>query len=58
MQELAVAPQDKVYYTMKDVVLYALQSGDPKAIDAFPLSRLINIFMRICDPMAFSFSCL
>jgi serine/threonine protein kinase/Leucine-rich repeat (LRR) protein len=61
VHELAVDPHDKVYYTMKHVqgrdlkdVLYALENGDRKTIKEFPLPRLINIFMRICDAMAFA----
>jgi serine/threonine protein kinase/Leucine-rich repeat (LRR) protein len=61
VHELAVDDQDKVYYTMKCVqgrdlkdVLYALENGDRETIADFPLPRLLNIFMRICDAIAFA----
>ena len=61
VHELAVDPNDKVYYTMKYVqgrdlkdVLCAMANGHPDTIREFPLPRLINIFMRICDAIAFA----
>jgi serine/threonine protein kinase/Leucine-rich repeat (LRR) protein len=61
VHELAVDPNDKVYYTMKYVqgrdlkdILCALKNGDPQTIVNFPLPRLLNIFMRTCDAIAFA----
>lgn len=52
-----------VYYTMKYVqgdnlgkILDSLAQNDPEYIDKYPLIRLLNIFLRVCDGVAFAHS--
>ncbi|MDF1811146.1 MAG: protein kinase, partial [Verrucomicrobiales bacterium] len=52
-----------LFYSMKLVagqslqkILNDLHSGDSVAIDAYPLERLLSIFRKICDAIAFAHS--
>ncbi|MEA2013457.1 MAG: SUMF1/EgtB/PvdO family nonheme iron enzyme [Verrucomicrobiota bacterium] len=63
VHELGVAKDDKVYYTMKFVngltlreIINRLKNGYPDAIEKYPLSHLLNIFLKICDALALAHS--
>lgn len=63
LHELGVDVAGNVFYTMKMVqgrtlkdVLTSIKDGDRKIIEEYPLSRLLNIFQRICDAIAFAHS--
>ena len=59
--ELGVDANDQVYYTMKHIhgtnlgdVLKGIRHGDAEMQAAYPLPRLLNIFIKACDALAFS----
>ena len=59
--ELGVDTGENVFYTMKFVrgqtlkdILGALSRGDPEAIAAFPLARLLSVFLRVCEAMGYA----
>ena len=61
VHELGVDASDNVYYTMKYVkgvtfkdILNGLSEGDRGTIRDYPLNRLLNIFLKTCEAMAFS----
>ena len=61
--ELGVDASDSVFYTMKLVsgttlhqVLEELRDGNPETIARYPLARLLGIFLKACDAMAFAHS--
>ena len=61
VHELGVDASGTVFYTMKYVqgrtlkdVLHAIREGDLETIKAFPLVRLLNIFLKVCDALAFA----
>ena len=63
VHEISCDNNDDVYYTMKHVhgdslgcVLKKLSEGDKRYISKFPLNRLLSIFLRICDGVAFAHS--
>jgi serine/threonine protein kinase len=63
VHEINYDDQDNVYFTMKyvqgddlETVLNKLRARDPKYIEAYPLSRLLTIFMCACDGVAFAHS--
>ncbi len=63
IHEINCDSNDDVYYTMKFVkgdnlekVLDSLRSNDPAYLAKYPLSELLNIFMRICDGISFAHS--
>lgn len=63
VHELGVDENDQVFYTMKYVkgvtlreVVENLHLGDPDTIAQYPLRRLLNIFVRVCDAVAFAHS--
>jgi len=63
LHDLGTDAEGKVFYTMKYVegdtlkdILQKIKDADKKAIKDFPLSRLLNIFMRVCDAIAFAHS--
>ena len=63
VHEISCDNNDDVYYTMKHVqgdslgcVLKKLAEGDKSYISKFPLNRLLSIFLRICDGVAFAHS--
>ncbi|MBN1269725.1 MAG: protein kinase [Kiritimatiellae bacterium] len=63
VHEMGLDEDGHIYYTMKYVqgrtltnVLVGLRKGEPAAIDAFPLARLLNIFQKVCDAVAFAHS--
>ncbi|MCU0723009.1 MAG: serine/threonine protein kinase, partial [Planctomycetes bacterium] len=69
VHELGVTPEGKVYFTMKlvkgeslDAILDKVAAegrGDPAGrpyTDRYPLSHLLEIFLKICDALAFAHS--
>jgi len=63
LHELGVDGSGNPYYTMKFVkgrtlkdILAKIAEGDPKTIEAYPLLRLLTIFQRVCDAIAFAHS--
>ena len=63
VHELGVDKSGNVFYTMKLVqgrtlyaVLKAIRSGDKETTESFPLVRLLNIFLKVCDAIAFAHS--
>ncbi|MHC5081621.1 MAG: serine/threonine-protein kinase, partial [Planctomycetota bacterium] len=63
VHELGLDPEGKVYFTMKLVrgeslesVLDRIADKDGDALEAYPLSHLLQIFLKICDALAFAHS--
>ena len=63
MHELGVNEKGIPYYTMKRVrgvtlqqVLSAIKNGDRQMATMFPLGRLLRIFQKVCDGVAFAHS--
>ena len=59
--ELGIDAGGNVFYTMKYIsgitlkdVIEKLQAGDSETESQYPLSRLLTIFQRICDAMAYA----
>ncbi|MHC5039631.1 MAG: protein kinase domain-containing protein [Planctomycetota bacterium] len=63
VHELGLDPDGKVYFTMKlvkgeslDAIIDAVADKDPEALREYPLSHLLQIFLKVCDAMAFAHS--
>jgi eukaryotic-like serine/threonine-protein kinase len=63
VHELGERPDGTVYFTMKQVhgeslewVLQRLESGDPEYLHDYPASRLMDVFIHICQAIAFAHS--
>lgn len=63
MHELGVNEKGVPYYTMKRVrgvtlqqVLSAIKEGDKQVTTRFPLGRLLRVFQKVCDGVAFAHS--
>jgi len=63
VHEINCDANDNVYFTMKyvqgdnlDTVISMLRKNDPVYLKNYSLSRLLNIFLRICDGVAFAHS--
>ncbi|NCC49668.1 MAG: hypothetical protein EOM20_00495 [Spartobacteria bacterium] len=61
--EVGLDTADHIYYTMKLVngmtlteILVGLRMQKPEIIEQYPLSRLLNIFQKACDAVAFAHS--
>lgn len=61
--ELSVGPNDEVFYTMKLVkghtlvdIVSKLAAGDPEYTAKFSLLKLLNIFIRVCEAVAYAHS--
>jgi WD40 repeat protein/serine/threonine protein kinase len=61
LHELGVDASGNVFYTMKmvkgttlDDILVAIKKKKVKTVRAYPLQRLLTIFMRVCDAIAFA----
>jgi len=61
IHELGQAADGRIYYTMKRVrgrtlaeILKAIRKGDEATIRYYTLDRLLTIFGRVCDAMAFT----
>ncbi|MFH0880288.1 MAG: serine/threonine-protein kinase, partial [Lentisphaerota bacterium] len=63
VHELGYDAQHNVFYSMKYIqgrtltdILLALRKNDPDTVEQFPLHRLLNIFQKVCDAIAFAHS--
>jgi len=63
VHELGLGENGVLHYTMKRIrgqtlaaVLKQIREGRPEALDAFPLPRLLTLFLRACDAVAFAHS--
>ncbi|MBN1268165.1 MAG: protein kinase [Kiritimatiellae bacterium] len=63
VHELGLDADGNVFYTMKYVrgitlteILLSIREGDQAIIDQYPLARLLNIFQKACDAVAFAHS--
>jgi serine/threonine protein kinase len=63
VHEMGNDRKGNVFFTMKRVqgltltdVLNRLRKGDPQTIEDYPLSRLLAIFLKVCDAVAFAHS--
>ncbi|NNE93795.1 MAG: protein kinase [Verrucomicrobiales bacterium] len=61
--ELGLDDDDRIFYTMKFVrgktlqsILLGIRTGDAELIEEFPLHRLVQLFYRVCDAVAFAHS--
>ena len=61
IHELGQADDGRVYYTMKKVngrtlaeILKAIRNGDEATIKYYTLDRLLTVFGRVCDAIAFT----
>lgn len=59
--DLGVGTDGSVFYVMPNVsgrdlglVLTGLRDGDPASVEAFPLPRLLHVFARICNTVAYA----
>ncbi|MEM9283601.1 MAG: serine/threonine-protein kinase [Verrucomicrobiota bacterium] len=63
MHDLGVDENGHLFYTMKLVdgetlaaILARIAEGDAETVQAYPLSRLLTLFQKICDAVAFAHS--
>jgi len=63
MHELGLEAGGTPYYTMKRIqgtdlqkVLNRIKEGDPETVAEYPLRKLLDIFLKVCDAMAFAHS--
>jgi len=63
VHELGMSSSGQLYFTMKLVdgvslqaVIQGLAANDPATLHAYPMSRRLEIFTKICDAMAFAHS--
>lgn len=63
IHELGLDDEGRLFYSMKRVegrtlthILIALRKGDAATIEEFPLYRLLTIFRKVCDGVAFAHS--
>ncbi len=63
VHELGVTGSGQIFYAMQCVrgrtlrdVLKALRKGDKETMNAFPLTRLIEIFQKVCEAVAYAHS--
>ncbi|MCK5851062.1 MAG: protein kinase [Kiritimatiellae bacterium] len=61
VHELGVDAHDSVFYTMKYVkgitlkdILQGIAEGDKVLIEQYPLNRLLNVYLKTCEAMAFA----
>lgn len=61
VHEVGLDTQERIYYTMKRVqgitltdVLVGIRMEQEDVLEQFPLSRLLNIFQKICDAVAYA----
>ncbi len=61
VHELGADPEGRIYFTMKLVrgrplsdIIKSLRSNDPATLVDFPLDRLLQIFMKVCDALSFA----
>ena len=63
VHELGLDVNRNIFYTMKYVkgitltdVLLGIRRGNQEIIDQYPLTRLLNVFQKVCDAAAFAHS--
>jgi serine/threonine protein kinase len=63
LHELGITHEKKVYFTMKLVkgeslesILNRLSENDPQTLEEFPLPRLLRVYLKVCDAIAFAHS--
>ena len=63
IHELGTDENDNLFYTMKMVegrtlqaIINDLKEGDPATIEHYSLDRLLTVFLKVCDAMAFAHS--
>ena len=63
LHEMGVAADGTIFYTMKLIegitlreVLQKIRAGDAEMIARFPLDRLLTVFQKVCDGMAYAHS--
>ncbi len=60
VHELGVDASGNAFYTMKKIkgitlqrIVQDIRKGKPETIKQYPLNRLLNIFLKVCDAVAF-----
>ncbi|MBI3874943.1 MAG: protein kinase [Verrucomicrobia bacterium] len=63
LHDMGVAADGTIYYTMKLIegtslreILQKIRDGDQEAAMRYPLSRLLEIFQKVCDGIAYAHS--
>lgn len=63
LHDIGVAADGTIYYTMKLIsgrtlreILRSIRDGDEDIIEKYPLDKLLTIFQKVCDGMAYSHS--
>lgn len=63
LHDIGVAADGTIYYTMKLIegrtlrdILKDIRDGNPDTIQRFPISRLLTIFQKVCDGIAYAHS--
>lgn len=63
LHDIGVAADGTIYYTMKLIegrtlrdILKDVREGNPDTIQRFPISRLLTIFQKVCDGIAYAHS--
>ena len=63
LHDIGVAADGTIYYTMKLIegrtlrdILKDIRDGNPDTIQRFPLSRLLTVFQKVCDGIAYAHS--
>lgn len=63
VHELGVDASGNVFFTMKMIkgrslkeILKDIRKGDPDSVRDFPLGRLVGVFLKVCDAIAFAHS--
>ena len=63
VHEMGIDDSGHVFYTMKRVegrtltsILQGIRKGDAATIAEYPLARLLNVFQKVCDAVAFAHS--
>ena len=64
LHDMGVAADGTVYYTMKLIsgrtlreILKEIRDGAEETIEKYPLDKLLTIFQKVCDGMAYAHSC-
>lgn len=63
LHDIGVAADGTIYYTMKLIsgrtlreILKDIRDGNEETIQQYPLSKLLTVFQKVCDGMAYSHS--
>jgi eukaryotic-like serine/threonine-protein kinase len=61
--DIGTTPDKKPYFTMKKLggenlraVLNRLQANDPETLDRYPLTEILDIFLKVCDAISYAHS--